>query len=191
MNAICIASGPSLTQEDVNLCKNSGHSIYIVNDVYKLAPWADHLYAADRDWWDFHEGVQDFPGQKWHIDEKTCEKWGLNYIPYSSSKIFATESPIATGKNSGFQAINLAFLHGHREIWLLGYDLGFQPGTKKHFFGEHPQKINRPSQYDDWLAHYAKAKPIMEKNGLRIINMTNSTRLDIFEKGRWYAWPWG
>jgi hypothetical protein len=48
---VCVASGHSLTKEDVEYCKGKA-KVYIVNDGYKLAPWADLLYAAhtDRDW---------------------------------------------------------------------------------------------------------------------------------------------
>jgi hypothetical protein len=107
----------------------------------------------------------------------------LNYIPGTSNKIFALEPPIAYGKHSGFQAINLAFLHGHRDVWLLGYDMGYEPDSPKHFFGEHPQKINRVSRYDDWIEHFKKAKPIMDANGLTVVNLTRQTALDVFEKG--------
>lgn len=181
--AICIASGPSLTLHDVILCATSGRTIYVVNDAYKIAPWADVLYAADSDWWDYHEGVKEFMGERWGLDPRTCERWGLNQIAYDSKKIFATEPPIATGSNSGFQAINLAYLQGHRDIWLLGYDMGHDKGSKKHFFGEHPAKINRPSQYQDWLRHFRKAAPVMKEAGLKIVNMSRKTALDCFERG--------
>jgi hypothetical protein len=81
--AICIASGPSLTGDDLALCKQSGRTVYAVNDVYKVAPWADVLYAADTDWWDYHQGVPDFQGERWGCDPRCCDRWGLNYIPGS------------------------------------------------------------------------------------------------------------
>ena len=181
--AICIASGPSLTEADLNLCRQSGRIIYVVNDVYKVAPWASILYAADGSWWDYHEGVPDFKGEKWSIDGACCARWDLNFIPGTSTKVFAIEEPIAYGKNSGFQALNLAYLQGHRDVWLLGYDMGHEPDEDKHFFGEHPQKINRTSQYQDWIDHFRKAKPLMDKAGLKVTNMTRKTALDMFERG--------
>lgn len=179
--AICIASGPSLTEDDLELCRKSERIVYIVNDVHNLAPWADILYAADADWWDYHEGVTKFKGQRWGNDPRCCKRWGLNLVTGTSKKVFATEEPIAYGGNSGFQIINLAYIHGHRDIWLLGYDMGYE--DKKHFFGEHPQKINRTSNYKDWIERFNKAKPIMDELGLRVTNMTRKTNLDTFPKG--------
>lgn len=183
MAAVCIASGPSLTVEDIYKCKRSGRSIYVVNDVYKLAPWADILYAADGDWWDYHKGAEKFNGQRWTTNDQAASKWGLCHMPGTSQKTFATEEPMAYGKNSGFQAINLAFLHGHKDIWLLGYDMGFEAGTKKHFFGNHPRTIDRPSVYADWIAHFKKAAPIMADNGLTIVNKSRRSALECFEMG--------
>lgn len=183
MAAICIASGPSLTLCDVEKCKRSGRVIYVINDVYKLAPWADILYACDGDWWDHHKGAVEFNGQRWTTSDAAAEKWGLAHMPGTNQKLFGIEPPMAYGKNSGFQAINLAFLHGHRDIWLLGYDMGFQAGTKKHFFGDHPRPIDRPSQYGAWIKHFRNAAPIMAENGLKIINKSRETALECFERG--------
>ena len=183
MYAACIASGPSLTQSDVDKCLNTGRVIYVINDVYKLAPSAHILYACDGDWWDCHKGAEDFQGQRWTTNDQAADRWGLEHMAGTSQKVFGIEPPMAYGKNSGFQAINLAFLHGHREIWILGYDMGFEQGTKKHYFGEHPRSIDRPSCYGDWIAHFRKAAPLMEENGLKITNMTRQTSLDCFERG--------
>lgn len=181
--AICIASGPSLTQDDVDLCKTSGRTIYVVNDVYTLAPWADVLYAADIDWWNHHEGAKEFNGERWGCDPRCCERWGLNLILGTSSKKFGLEPPIAYGGNSGFQALNLTYIHGHRDVWLLGYDMGFTEGGDKHFFGDHPRKIDRTSNYTMFIERFKQAKPIMDANGLNVINMTPKTALNVFERG--------
>ena len=59
---VCIASGPSLTQDQVDQVK--GLNTIAINDAYKLAPWANILYACDYQWWDWHKGVPDFKGYK-------------------------------------------------------------------------------------------------------------------------------
>ena len=43
---VCIGTGPSLTQADVDLCCSQARVI-AVNDAYRMAPLADVLYAAD------------------------------------------------------------------------------------------------------------------------------------------------
>ena len=105
MLAICIASGPSLTQEDVDYCRGKG-KVYAVNNVYTLAPWADVLYACDQAWWDEHNGVPDFAGQKWTIDRIAAKNYGLNRIGIANGSHWSNiPGEIALGMNSGFQAL--------------------------------------------------------------------------------------
>ena len=60
--AVCIASGPSLTQADVDYVRGKARVI-VVNNGYLLAPWADVLYAADARWWMLAQGRDAaFPG---------------------------------------------------------------------------------------------------------------------------------
>ncbi len=183
MSAVIIASGPSLIQSDIDKCRLTGRAVYVVNDVYKSAPWADYLYASDGDWWDHHKGAQSFQGERWTISNQVADRWGINYIPGTSDGLFSIQEPIVYGKHSGFQAIGLAANHGHKDIWLLGYDMGFEPGTPKHFFGEHPRGVDRPSQYADWIEHFRKAAPLIAEAGITITNMTRKTALECFERG--------
>jgi hypothetical protein len=102
MLAICIASGPSLTQQDVDHCRSKG-KVYAVNNVHTLAPWADVLYACDQAWWDEHKSVPDFPGEKWTIDRIAAKNYGLNRIDIAHGHWSNTPGKIATGMNSGFK----------------------------------------------------------------------------------------
>jgi len=68
---VLVASGPSLTQEQVDQCKGKA-TVMVINDNYKLAPWADHHYACDQHWWQWHEDDPDllaFKGKKWTQSE--------------------------------------------------------------------------------------------------------------------------
>jgi hypothetical protein len=49
--AVLVASGPSLCPSDVDRVRGRARVI-AVNDGYRLAPWADVLYACDRRWVD-------------------------------------------------------------------------------------------------------------------------------------------
>lgn len=176
MISICIASGPSLTQDQVDYVRGKGR-IYVVNDCYKLAPWADVLYAADTDWWDCHNGVNGFAGDKWTVSHEASKKYGINRIDYKPKELWSNSQDwIATGKNSGFQAINLAAIQGAKKIILLGYDLGYT--EKKHWFGDHPASINRGSDYASWIDHYKKAKPFIN---CEVINCTPNSNLKCFD----------
>lgn len=173
--AVLIASGTSLTKEDVDYCKGKA-SVYVINDNYKLAPWADVLYACDEEWWDYHK--PEFSGQKWTINEKAAEKYNLNRINYDSTLLFSTNKElIATGNNSGFQAINLAYHHGFRRICLLGYDY---LNSGNHWFGKHPSGLNKNPDMRRWVKHMRNAQPIMQQAGLEVINCSRNTAIDCF-----------
>lgn len=50
---VCVASGESLTRADVNYCRGKAR-VLAINDNYRIAPWADWLYACDGRWWDVY-----------------------------------------------------------------------------------------------------------------------------------------
>lgn len=177
MRILCVASGESLTLDDLNFCKGKVKT-YAVSDVYKLAPWADLLYSADHGWWSYHNGAPRFNGEKWTCDRMAANEYNLNRIRYSNSALWSHDrSVVASGGNSGFQCMNLADLHGATEIILLGYDYGFK--HKKHFFGGHPPQINRHSNYADWLRRLKLAQPFINA---RVINCTPNSNIDFFER---------
>ena len=168
--AICIASGPSLTQRDVNLCRNKG-DIIAINDCYKLAPWADILYACDEPWWTEHKGVPSFKGAKYSWSVDACKKYDINHVEFD-----------VTGGNSGFQALSLAMQRGSTRVILLGYDMKLAECGKSHWFGHHPQRLSQSSNYKQWIENFAEYAPIFKGKGVQIINATRDTALHCFEK---------
>ena len=174
--AICIASGSSLTKEDVDYCKGKAF-VYVINTSYQIAPWADVLYACDEEWWDYHK--PDFAGQKWTLNENAAKKYNLNYIGHDANATFCETEIIATGNNSGFQAINLAYLHGYRKILLLGYDF---KNSGQHWHGQHPTQLGQSQNLRLWLNLMEKAAPIMENLGLEVINCTRDSDINCFRK---------
>ena len=64
---VCIGGGPSLTLADVTSIAGKARVIAI-NDAYRMAPWADMLYACDLKWWRWHDGAPYFLGEKWTQD---------------------------------------------------------------------------------------------------------------------------
>ena len=57
---VCIASGPSLTRDDVEYCRGRA-KVLVINTSILLAPWADAFHACDGRVWRWHkEAVQAF-----------------------------------------------------------------------------------------------------------------------------------
>lgn len=175
---VCLGGGPSLTQADVDLCRGRARVIAI-NDAYKLAPWADVLYACDDRWWDWHKGVKSFTGLKYSMTAKTG-KWPnvqrlRNDGPHG---LCLTPTGLRTGRNGGYQAINLAVHLGAARILLLGYDME-RSGGKSHWFGEHP-KGSTPSPYQSFLQIFPSIAEPLKKLGIEVVNCSRRSALKTF-----------
>lgn len=186
--AVCIASGPSLTREDVEYCKGKAR-IYAVKEAVLLAPWADVLYAADTDWWsEYPTRWENFAGEKWTCSESAAQKYGLNHIAAKTEKKWSrTQGETATGGNSGFQALNMAALHfealglnGEQRIILLGFDYGFDKNrTDKHWWDKKHPRDSRESNYADWNKRLQSAAPLIP---VPVINASRESAITCFAK---------
>lgn len=187
--AVIVATGPSLTIEDVYLLHDFRGEVYTVNDAYKWATWCDVVYACDEEWWDTYiEDVQfQTIAEHWTTCDAAAQKYGLKHIPgqhfdAARKRFDASGQGIIYGGNSGFQAINLAYARGAREVILLGFDMGHAVGGQSHFFGDHPQHLIKPSPYSSWITHFNMAAPEMIKAGLTVRNASRHTALACFER---------
>lgn len=184
-NWFIIASGPSLTAEDVNLLR--GQRVLCINDNYRLAPWAEVLYACDEIWWDRHHDQPElmaFCGRKITRDQEASKKYGIEYIKSVDEPGLSGDSTyIHEGSNSGIQAINLACHFGARRIVLLGYDMQATRG-KAHWFGEHAwHDQNRVrDHWHKWLWRYERVAEDAARMGIEIINATRETALTCFPR---------
>jgi len=186
----CLATGPSLNQEDVDyvrpFCK-----VLAINDAHRLAPWADVLYSSDRRWWTHYKGVPDFKGLKFGVGSGMGKSNGFAKLPdirvlknagYNGLEL--SNDGLRTGRNSGHAAINLAVHLGALRIILLGYNLSYQ-GGKAHFFGDHPQGLpQNPSLFPGFRRSFASLVDPLEELGITIYNCTEDTSLRAFPRRR-------
>lgn len=174
---VCIGGGPSLTPEDVEYCRGKVSAAIAVNDAYKLAPWADVLYAADRQWWRWHNGAPTFTGLKFTV--QTSRVWsGVGVLENTGQTgLEMNPSGVRTGMNSGYQAINVAVHLGASRILLLGYDMQCV-GGKKHWFGDHPTKIRPP--FSAFLPHFRTLVEPLKALGVSVVNCTPHSALKCF-----------
>lgn len=176
----CVASGPSLTQSDVDRLKGRVRVI-VVNDNHRLAPWADLLYAADEAWWNEYQGVPGFPGFKCTFSIPAAARWGLIRLPGERTGQGLSHDPmrIFQGGNSGYAAINIAWLLGAKRILLLGYDMQDTLG-QKHWFGDHPKSLRNGGQYGRWLPRFATIPATLK--GVEVLNCTRMSALNCFPR---------
>lgn len=148
---VCVmASGPSMCQKDADLVgqwrDGESKQALAINNTFKLAPYADHIYACDQRWWDYYyESVKSLCSRAtlWTYYDTTAMKYGIRQAKIPAKK---------TGGNSGTQAARMAIteLHAVRLI-LLGYDMQ----GSSHWHGSHPKGWPNPndSLAKSWRVH--------------------------------------
>lgn len=191
---IIFASGPSLTEQDVKFVKDNrdeDQELIVINDCYRIAPWAEYMYACDENWWNKHgtDVKENFSGECWTQDRKSAQKWELKLQEGIHADGLCSPRPNKNGKilihfgsNSGYQAINLAYLWGAKEIMLLGYDMKKADNGKTHWFGDHPTGLNNNSPYTSFVQKFKKLADDLQKEGVKVVNCTRSTALNCFQK---------
>jgi len=127
--------------------------------------------------------AQDFEGRCWtqevQWDKQDPAAWGIECLKADTQAQGLCTEPgkIHTGQNSGYAAINLAYHLGAKRILLLGYDMKMA-GSKRHWFGAHPQGLEVASNYAAFASRFQTILP--QKYGIEIWNVTRDTALDCF-----------
>ena len=176
---VLIGGGPSLTVEDVEYVRDRARVI-VINDGYKLAPWAFALYAADSKWIEWHDGAPSFRGHKYSIEsQQTTTRPGWAVLRNTGYVGLDLEPKcLRTGFNGGYQAINLAVHLGAKRIVLLGYDMAPAPNGLGHWFGEHPDGTVSP--YQQMREAFDTLVEPLAAEGISVVNSTRRTALTAF-----------
>ncbi len=180
---VIIGGGPSLTVQDVDVVRQQHQRglvrVIAVNDAYMIAPFADVLYAADGQWWNWHGGVSCFVRPKYSIEGRDQATWPdvqiLRNTGFDGLELDPTG--LRAGFNSGYQAVNLAVHFGAARILLLGFDMS-PDGAKTHWFGDHPQP--RPSPYPQMIAAFETLIEPLREIGVEVLNCSRRTALTAF-----------
>lgn len=180
---VCLGSGPSLTQSDVDCCRGRARVIAIKNTI-DLAPWADVLYGSGADaggqtWWSRRGPTLTFPGLRYTLDEQ-ARRWASVLGFKQEDGLDLDPSRVALGSHSGFQAMNLAVHLGAAKIVLLGYDQKPDATGKQHYFGDHPAGNKLP--FELFRFRFPSIVAPLEAVGVTVINATRDTALDLFPK---------
>lgn len=185
--AVIAATGPSLTQEDVDYVRGKARLI-CVNSAVILASWADAVYSADQRWWDHHDGLPGFRGQKWTQSDwenrDAGTPWGLSVVQHRKGcGLCRDPEAINGGGMGGYQALGLAYHFGCNPIYLLGYDMTMN-GGKTHFFGDYPPPMNVRLILDNYVSVYGPMAKDLRDDGIQVVNCSVSTKLHTFPQRR-------
>lgn len=165
---VCIASGPSLTAEDVELVRkwrseSDSRRVIVTNNGYQLAPWADVLYGMDSKWWQVMQ--PEFAGEK------------LTAVDNAPG---AQRSSSPKGGNSGAGAMLLAAHRGASKIILLGYDCQTGKDGIRHWHGAHKKPLGNAVSLPKFYGQFRQAASKLRD--VKVINCSRSTALDMWPR---------
>jgi hypothetical protein len=183
---IVIASGPSLTQEQVDAAIKSPYETIAVNGAYQIAPTADYLYAGDYMFWKLHiaEIKAKFKGKLITQDNSASSRFNLTRIR-GTNRDGLGKGVIHLNGNSGVQALNLAFVWGARRIILLGMDMKLGPKGERHFHANHPHPAVQNQVFSEWLHKLEKVAKDLRAEKCEVIDCTVGGAITCFTKGDW------
>lgn len=173
---VCIASGPSLTPADVDLCR--GHEVIACNLSYQICLWAAHMIAVDIGWWkQFHTDVyMKFRGTKWTTSTRARDDYALDYMKHSCAQGLSKEEGVINGGgNTGQAAVNLAYHLGAKRIVLLGYDMQ-RTNKMSHWHGDY-KALSNGNSFTTWIRRLERMCNNLRDEGIEVVNATQQTAI--------------
>jgi hypothetical protein len=189
-HAIVAASGPSLSEDQVQLIRHMKMEtdeflLIAINDTYKLfADVLDIVYCADLSWLKMNEsGLKEkttaakivMPDRPNIRDYTSSSVEQLNLVTcHNYQGLHRDPGSINCGRNSGFQALHLARNLGAKEIILVGFDMSVDPESgKEHWFGSHPNGLRSPAaEFSSFIEHFIPLASDLRAEGTTVWNCT-------------------
>lgn len=180
--AVILGSGPSLTAEQIDAARVSGHFTIVVNATYKVMLDANVLYGGDFMFWKAYmaDVRKVFKGALWTQDASVAARWQINRIRGTNRDGLGLNNAIHLNGNSGAQAINLAFLWGYKRVVLLGFDMKFGPGGERHHHTDHPAPCVQSQVFFEWIHKIDRMARDLRLQNIEVLNATPGSALKCF-----------
>lgn len=184
--AVCIATGPSLTSDQVEAVRRANVRTIAINDAghpsrTPSATWCDIWYAADQSFWLNYRPESNALKV---CAESKCNRRGelfdivdlfLDLDDAERARAYVPGYALHGG-HGGYQCLQLAMSLGATRILLLGYDC--QPrGDQTNYFGRKPAHLHKDSPYKAWVQCYDK---LVLKEGVKVINCTPGSAIKAY-----------
>lgn len=193
MRVVVMGSGPSLDEDQARRIKEarlarSDLRIIAINTTFRIAPFADILYACDGAWWRAHDkGLDDrcyidqarelfLPESLWTQDASAAREFELTLIrSRQGNRLSLDPSVIAQGMNSAIQAIGIGYHAGARSFILVGVDC-----KGRHWHKDHPSPLSNSLPHEHWKKNFAEFAKSLTENGVVVKNCSPGTALRAF-----------
>ncbi len=187
--AVILASGPSLTQEQIDAALASGFYTIAVNNTWEKAQAAHVLYAGDFLWFKFNIAkvkAAKFKGAIWTQDSSAAARWpGIKRLRGTNRPGLGKKDVLHINGNSGVQALNLAYLWGYQRIILLGFDMKLGPKGEKHHHADHPHPMVQAQTFEQWLHQLEEVSRDFDMTDCEVLDATVGGAMKCFPKVDW------
>ena len=160
-----IGNGPSSSKFDRS---RLGENILVINRGSFVFP-AKAFFSLDRNFvTHYAQFIDEFPGEK-HIalPSPRPEIKGAHWYDWAYGDGLSDDPHVLnTGCNSGYAAINLAYILGSKEIHLVGYDMDLKDN----------------SQYQFWAKAFDTMLPQLNAKGIKVYNHNPQSHITAFPR---------
>lgn len=157
-----------------------------INSSWRLAPWAEILFACDLSWWAHAGGCPEFSGLKLTVDKTAAKRFSdvhlVNCRKPDDRLVTDEIGTVGWGGNSGFHCLNLAVQFRAAKILLVGMDMTTTHGI--HWHGKHPVGMNNPTprNVERWRRAVDGAARVIAPLGIKVINCSPISALQNYPK---------
>lgn len=173
---VCIASGPSLTEQDCEAVRLAGHPALVTNTTYQRCLWADVLVGHDGRWWNKYGALVDATFAGARVTSSSAGR-----LP-GSPKTLSSVPGFMSFHNSGANAISLAITGGAQRVLMLGFDCRKAPNGVSHWHGDHPRELSNARSIAAWPKHFAAVARLAADRHVAVVNCSRSTVLTCFPR---------
>ena len=165
---VVLGTGPSLAPmiPRLNADRAAGrYRLFGINCTFRDFPVLDGFIACDPPWWkiygrEFRAAHPSTPAWSW--DENVARLFHVEHIPGRWFDGISNDPTwISYNHSSGAQALNIAALCGCEPLVLVGFDMDYRPGERRHYFaglsdvdGEYPPALRKHSTFAGLLGNY-------------------------------------
>lgn len=177
-----IGGGPSLI--DFDWKRLSGKRIIAVNKSILSYPNADALYWTDSRVYGWNKTeIDKFKGLKYTIRHHVTYPSDVKVLRKSNKfGLECAKDAICHGNNSGYAAINLAYLLGAKRIILLGYDMK-NDGKRGHYHDGYPVPVTGNNIYkDQFIPGFQIIADMLKQKNIEVYNASMTSALTVWPK---------
>ena len=163
-----IGAGPSL--EGFNFDVLDGYTIGANKTA--LVANTDVMFSLDyRYMKEYHNEIMQYSGEVYFgvlNKHETYYNPNCTYLKAEREGGLSSDPHMVIGLNSGYGALNIAYLKNARKINLLGLDMRIS--AKKHFHGGYEWDKSKGASYNSWARRFQIAKKSLDARDIEVIN---------------------